>query len=102
MPTPPDSLTPAPMPQGEPDPWSEGDFAPIAAYLHEEIGIDLGFGRAILFAARLRHRLILKGWPSFTLFYRNVLFGDAADAARRLLQDVCDMSDVVDPSLGGA
>ncbi len=38
---PPDSLTPAPSPQGEPEPWSESDFAPIVGFLRNQIGITL-------------------------------------------------------------
>jgi chemotaxis protein methyltransferase CheR len=88
VPTPPDSLTPAPMPQGEPEPWTEADFAPIVSFLRNQIGITLEPGRLGLFMARLRSRLREKGFPSFTKFYDRILRTDANGPGMQLLIDL--------------
>ncbi len=85
---PPDSLTPAPSPQGEPEPWSEPDFAPIVAFLRNQIGITLEPHRLGLLQARLRTRLMARAYPSFTRFYDRVLKVDPTGPGMQLLIDL--------------
>ena len=87
MPTP-ESLTPAPSPQGEPEPWSEVDFAPIVAFLRNQIGITLEPHRMGLLQARLRSRLQARAYPSFTRFYERVLKADPTGPGMQLLIDL--------------
>ena len=47
-------------------PWSEKDFAPITAFLRHQIGITLEAHRMGLLQARLRSRLQVKNFNSFT------------------------------------
>lgn len=87
MPTP-ESLTPAPSPQGEPEPWSEADFAPIVAFLRNQIGITLEPHRMGLLQARLRSRLQARAYPSFTRFHERVLKADPTGPGMQLLIDL--------------
>ncbi len=66
-------LPPSPA---EPEPWSEKDFAPIMAFLRHQIGITLETHRMGLLQARLRSRLQVKGFQSFTQFHEQVLKPD--------------------------
>jgi chemotaxis protein methyltransferase CheR len=84
----PESLTPAPSPQGEPDPWSEADFAPIVAFLRNQIGITLEPHRMGLLQARLRSRLQARAYPSFIRFYERVLKADPTGPGMQLLIDL--------------
>jgi chemotaxis protein methyltransferase CheR len=85
---PPDSPTPAPMPPGEPEPWSEADFAPIVAFLRNQIGITLEPHRMGLLQARLRSRLQARAYPSFTRFNERVLKADPTGPGMQLLIDL--------------
>ena len=71
-----------PPPPAEPEPWSEKDFAPITAFLRHQIGITLEAHRMGLLQARLRSRLQVKGFNSFTQFYEQVLKADPTGGAR--------------------
>ena len=62
-----------PPPPSETEPWSEKDFAPIISFLRHQIGITLEPHRMGLLQARLRSRLQVKGFPSFTQFHEQVL-----------------------------
>jgi chemotaxis protein methyltransferase CheR len=65
---------PAPVPSSsDVEPWSERDFAPIVAFLRDQIGITLEPHRMGLLQARLRSRLQAKGFASFTQFHERVL-----------------------------
>jgi chemotaxis protein methyltransferase CheR len=78
-------LPPSPA---EPEPWSEKDFAPIAAFLRHQIGITLETHRMGLLQARLRSRLQLKTINSFTQFHEQVLKSDPAGWGAQLLIDL--------------
>jgi chemotaxis protein methyltransferase CheR len=77
-----------PPPPAEPDPWSEKDFAPITAFLRHQIGISLETHRTGLLQARLRSRVQLKGFTSFTQFYEKVLKVDPTGWGAQLLIDL--------------
>jgi len=77
-----------PPPPAEPEPWSEKDFAPITSFLRHQIGITLEPHRTGLLQARLRSRLQLKGFPSFTQFYEKVLKVDPTGWGAQLLIDL--------------
>jgi chemotaxis protein methyltransferase CheR len=77
-----------PPPPADPEPWSEKDFAPITAFLRHQIGITLETHRTGLLQARLRSRLQLKGYSSFTQFYEKVLKVDPAGWGAQLLIDL--------------
>jgi chemotaxis protein methyltransferase CheR len=62
-----------PPPSAEPEPWSEKDFAPIIVFLRHQVGITLEPHRMGLLQARLRSRLQVKGFSSFTQFHEQVL-----------------------------
>jgi chemotaxis protein methyltransferase CheR len=62
-----------PLPPSDPEPWSEKDFAPIISFLRHQIGITLEPHRMGLLQARLRSRLQVKGFSSFTQFHEQVL-----------------------------
>jgi chemotaxis protein methyltransferase CheR len=79
---------PTPAPQGDHEPWSEADFAPIVAFLRNQIGISLEQGRLGLFMARLRTRLQKRGYPGYTLFYERVLKADPNGPGMQLLIDL--------------
>lgn len=83
---PPDSLGPPP-----PDPWSEGDFAPIVAFLRNQIGITLEPHRMGLLQARLRSRLQEQGFGSFTQWNDRVLKPDPTGPG---MQQLIDLSTV--------
>jgi chemotaxis protein methyltransferase CheR len=78
-------LPPAPP---EPEPWSEKDFAPITAFLRHQIGITLEAHRMGLLQARLRSRLQVKNFNSFTQFYEQVLKADPSGWGAQLLIDL--------------
>lgn len=80
---PPDSLGPPP-----PDPWSEGDFAPIVAFLRNQIGITLEPHRMGLLQARLRSRLQEQSFGSFTQWNERVLKPDPNGPGMQLLIDL--------------
>ncbi len=78
-------LPPSPA---EPEPWSEKDFAPITAFLRHQIGITLETHRMGLLQARLRSRLQVKGFKSFTHFHEHVLKSDPTGWGAQLLIDL--------------
>src|SRR5271169_4695602 len=77
-----------PPPPAEPEPWSEKDFAPITFFLRHQIGITLEPHRTGLLQARLRSRLQLKNFTSFTQFYEKVLKVDPTGWGAQLLIDL--------------
>jgi chemotaxis protein methyltransferase CheR len=77
-----------PPPPTEPELWSEKDFVPITAFLRNQIGITLETHRMGLLQARLRSRLQLKGFKSFTQFYDHVLKPDPTGWGAQLLIDL--------------
>jgi chemotaxis protein methyltransferase CheR len=77
-----------PLPPAEPEPWSEKDFVPITAFLRHQIGITLEAHRMGLLQARLRSRLQVKNFNSFTLFYEQVLKTDPTGWGAQLLVDL--------------
>jgi chemotaxis protein methyltransferase CheR len=77
-----------PPPPTEPDPWSEKDFAPIVVFLRHQIGITLEPHRMGLLQARLRSRVQLKGFSSFTQFHEQVLKLDPSGWGAQLLVDL--------------
>jgi len=77
-----------PPPPAEPEPWSEKDFAPITSFLRHQIGITLETHRTGLLQARLRSRLQLKDFVSFTQFYEKVLKVDPTGWGAQLLIDL--------------
>jgi chemotaxis protein methyltransferase CheR len=77
-----------PPPSAEPEPWSEKDFVPIVAFLRHQIGITLESHRMGLMQARLRSRLQVKGFSSFTQFYEQVLKVDATGWGAQILIDL--------------
>ena len=76
-----------PLPS-DPEPWSEKDFAPITAFLRHQIGITLETHRMGLLQARLRSRLQLKGFTSFTHFHEQVLKNDPTGWGAQVLIDL--------------
>jgi chemotaxis protein methyltransferase CheR len=72
----------------EPDPWSEKDFLPITAFLRHQIGISLEAHRMGLLQARLRSRLQVKNFKSFTQFYEQVLKPEPSGWGAQLLIDL--------------
>lgn len=76
------------LPPMEPDPWSEKDFAPIVSFLRHQIGITLEPHRMGLLQARLRSRVQLKGFSSFTQFHEQVLKVDPTGWGVQLLIDL--------------
>ena len=72
----------------EPEPWSEKDFVPITAFLRHQIGITLEAHRMGLLQARLRSRLQVKNFNSFTQFYEQVLKTDPNGWGVQLLIDL--------------
>jgi chemotaxis protein methyltransferase CheR len=78
-------LPPSPT---EPEPWSEKDFSPIVLFLRHQIGITLEPHRMGLLQARLRSRVQLKGFPSFTQFHEQVLKVDSTGWGVQLLIDL--------------
>ena len=72
----------------EPEPWSEKDFVPITAFLRHQIGITLEAHRMGLLQARLRSRLQVKNFNSFTQFYEQVLKADPNGWGAQLLIDL--------------
>jgi len=78
-------LPPSPS---DPEPWSEKDFAPITAFLRHQIGITLETHRMGLLQARLRSRVQLKGFKSFTHFHEQVLKNDPTGWGAQLLIDL--------------
>ncbi len=77
-----------PLPPAETEPWSEKDFAPITAFLRHQIGITLESHRMGLLQARLRSRLQVKNFRSFTQFYEQVLKADPTGWGTQLLVDL--------------
>lgn len=77
-----------PPPQTEPEPWSEKDFLPVTLFLRHQIGITLETHRMGLLQARLRSRLQLKGFESFTQFHEQVLKVDPTGWGVQLLIDL--------------
>ncbi len=77
-----------PPPSAEPEPWSEKDFAPIVAFLRGQIGITLEPHRMGLLQARLRSRLQVKAFSSFTQFHEQVLKADPTGWGAQLLIDL--------------
>ena len=71
----PDPPTPAPPPPS-PSRGRRQDFAPIVAFLRNQIGITLEPHRMGLLQARLRSRLQAQGFASFTQFHERVLKAD--------------------------
>src|SRR3954452_5941120 len=67
------------------EPWSERDFAPIVAFLRNQIGITLEPHRLGLLQARLRSRLQAKGFASFTQFNDRFLKPDPTGPGMQLL-----------------
>jgi chemotaxis protein methyltransferase CheR len=79
----------ADLPSSTPsEPWSEGDFAPIVAFLRNAIGISLEPHRMGLMQARLRSRLQAKGFSSFIQFGERVLKADPTGPGMQLLIDL--------------
>jgi chemotaxis protein methyltransferase CheR len=78
------------LPPGPPEiePWSEKDFVPITAFLRHQIGITLETHRMGLLQARLRSRLQVKNFNSFTQFYEQVLKTDPNGWGAQLLIDL--------------
>ena len=72
----------------EPEPWSEKDFAPIMSFLRHQVGITLEAHRMGLLQARLRSRLQVKGFNSFTQFHEQVLKADPSGWGAQLLIDL--------------
>lgn len=79
---------PAPASPADLEPWSERDFAPIVAFLRNQIGISLEPHRMGLLQARLRSRLQAKGFASFTQFSDRVLRPDPTGPGMQLLIDL--------------
>jgi chemotaxis protein methyltransferase CheR len=77
-----------PPPPAESEPWSERDFAPITVFLRHQIGITLENHRMGLLQARLRSRLQVKNFKSFTQFYEQVLKLDPTGWGAQLLVDL--------------
>jgi chemotaxis protein methyltransferase CheR len=77
-----------PPPPADSEPWSEKDFAPITLFLRHQIGISLEAHRMGLLQARLRSRLQLKGFHSFTQFHEQVLKPDPTGWGAQLLIDL--------------
>jgi chemotaxis protein methyltransferase CheR len=77
-----------PSPPTEPEPWSEKDFSPIVVFLRHQIGITLEPHRMGLLQARLRSRLQVKGFSSFTQFQEQVLRVDPAGWGAQVLIDL--------------
>jgi chemotaxis protein methyltransferase CheR len=77
-----------PSPPSEPEPWSEKDFTPIMAFLRHQIGITLEPHRMGLLQARLRSRLQVKGFTSFTQFQEQVLRADPTGWGAQVLIDL--------------
>ena len=75
-------------PPADLEPWSERDFAPIVAFLRNQIGISLEPHRMGLLQARLRSRLQAKGFASFTQFSDRVLKTDPTGPGMQLLIDL--------------
>jgi chemotaxis protein methyltransferase CheR len=75
-------------PSTPPEPWAESDFAPIVAFLRNQIGITLEPHRMGLLQARLRSRLQAKGFVSFTQFAERVLKVDPTGPGMQLLIDL--------------
>jgi chemotaxis protein methyltransferase CheR len=78
-------LPPSPT---DPEPWSEKDFAPITAFLRHQIGITLEAHRIGLLQARLRSRLQVKGFHSFTHFHEHILKNDPTGWGAQVLIDL--------------
>ena len=72
----------------EPEPWSEKDLLPITAFLRNQIGITLETHRMGLLQARLRSRLQVKNFKSFTQFYEQVLKPEPNGWGAQLLIDL--------------
>lgn len=70
------------------EPWAEQDFAPIVAFLRNQIGITLEPHRMGLLQARLRSRLQAMGFVSFTQFNDRVLKVDPSGPGMQLLIDL--------------
>jgi chemotaxis protein methyltransferase CheR len=77
-----------PPPPSEPEAWSEKDFAPIVSFLRHQIGITLEPHRMGLLQARLRSRVQLKGFSSFTQFHEHILKVDPSGWGAQLLIDL--------------
>lgn len=75
-------------PSTPPETWSEQDFAPIVAFLRNQIGITLEPHRMGLLQARLRSRLQAKGFSSFMQFSERVLKTDPSGPGMQLLIDL--------------
>ena len=78
----------SPSPSNETEPWSEKDFAPIIAFLRNQIGITLEPHRMGLLQARLRSRLQASGFTSFSHFNERTLKPDPTGAGMQLLIDL--------------
>ena len=76
------------MPSTDTEPWSERDFAPIVAFLRNQIGITLEPHRMGLLQARLRSRLQANGFASFGQFNERVLKADPTGSGMQLLIDL--------------
>src|SRR5271166_3864981 len=70
------------------EPWSEKDFAAIVAFLRHQIGITLEPHRMGLLQARLRSRVQVKSFSSFTQFHEQVLRVDPSGWGAQLLIDL--------------
>ncbi len=79
---------PGPPQPPETEPWSEKDFAPIVAFLRNQIGITLEPHRMGLLQARLRSRLQAGGFTSFNHFNERVLKTDPNGPGTQLLIDL--------------
>ncbi len=77
-----------PSSPSETEPWAEKDFAPIIAFLRHQIGITLEPHRMGLLQARLRSRVQVKGFPSFTQFHEQVLRVEPSGWGAQLLIDL--------------
>lgn len=81
-------MAPPDLPPSPIEPWSEQDFAPIVAFLRNQIGISLEPHRMGLLQARLRSRLQAQGFVSFTQFSERVLKPDPSGPGMQLLIDL--------------
>jgi len=79
---------PPPPPSADFEPWSERDFAPVVAFLHNQVGITLEPHRMGLLQARLRSRVQASGFSSFRDFHERLLKADPTGPGMQLLIDL--------------
>jgi chemotaxis protein methyltransferase CheR len=77
-----------PPPPSDSEPWTEKDFAAIVVFLRHQIGITLEPHRMGLLQARLRSRVQVKGFSSFSQFHEQVLRNDSSGWGAQLLIDL--------------